>query len=209
MNRHYYTVDQIAFIREQLPGKSHCALTGLFNLHFGLDLTVSQVTAAAKNRKINNGLDGCFKPGAVPSNKGKKGINYPGMRATQFKPGHRPRNYMPVGSERINTYGYTDVKISDPHTWKAKHVLLWEAAHGPVPKGHKLVFGDGNKRNLTIENILLVSNAEMAVLNKFKLYGGSADLTQTGIHIARLLMEIRSKQRKRKHKRGSDAYERS
>jgi len=206
MEIHRYTEQEIAFIRRELPGRSHRAFTDLFNNSFGLALSVSQITAAAKNRKINNGLDGRIKPGNVPPNKGKKGVTYPGMEATQFQRGQQPHNYMPVGSERVNTYGYTDIKIADPHTWKGKHVLMWEAVHGPVPKGHKLVFGDGNKRNITLENILLVTNAEMAVLNKFKLYGGSVELTQTGVHIARLLMEIRAKQWKRKRERRADAH---
>ena len=206
MGGHQYTEQEISFIREGLPGRSHRAFTEMFNQRFGLALSVSQVTAAAKNRKINNGLDGRIKPGNVPPNKGKRGISYPGMEATQFKRGQLPFNYMPVGSERVNGDGYTDVKIADPRTWKAKHVLMWEAENGPVPKGHKLVFGDGDKRNITLENILLVTNAEMAVLNKFKLYGGSVELTQAGVHIARLIMEIRAKQRKGKRKRGADAH---
>lgn len=208
MSRHQYTAQEIAFIREELPGRSHRAFTELFNQRFGLELSVSQVTGAAKNRKINNGLDGRIKPGSVPPNKGKKGITYPGREATQFKRGQFPHNYMPVGSERVNTYGYTDVKIADPHTWKLKHVLLWEAVNGPVPKGHKLLFGDGDKRNITLENILLVTNAEMAMLNKYKLYGGSMELTQAGVNIARLLMEIRAKQRTRKREKGDGAHDR-
>ena len=197
---HIYTPEQVQFIRDQLPGKTHRAFTELFNQHFNLSLSVSQITAAAKNRKINNGLNGGFKPGNVPFNKGEKGLNYPGMRATQFKAGHCPRNYMPVGSERINTYGYTDVKIADPRTWKAKHVLLWETAYGPVPKGHKLIFGDGDKRNITLDNLLLVTNGELAVMNKRHLYGAGAELTKAARGIARVLMAttIRKRELKRK-----------
>ncbi len=199
MNGHRYTEEQIAFIREFLPGRSHKELTRLFNARFGLALTCQQVTAAAKNRKINNGLNGCFPPGHIPANKGQKGIRR--SPATEFKPGNRPQTYRPVGSERITTDGYWEVKIADPKTWRGKHILVWEALHGPRPKGHVIVFGDGNKLNVAPENLVLVSRAELARMNQMGLVGGSAELTQVGQNLAKLTMRIASAQksaRKRK-----------
>lgn len=197
MPKHCYTLAQIGFIIANLPGRSHAELTELFNRHFGTDLTVSQITAAAKNRGICNGRDTRIKPGNVPFNKGAKMGPDWGGKDTRFKLGQAPTNYRPVGSERVNVDGYVEIKVADPRTWRSKHVVLWEAANGPIPKGHVLVFGDGNKLNLDLANLVLVSRRELAVMNKLGLIGGSAELTMTGKTIADIKMKIRERGKKK------------
>ena len=49
--------------------------------------------------------------------------------------------------------------------WIPKHVLLWQQAHGPVPKGYNIVFRDGNTLNCTLENLECISNAELMQRN--------------------------------------------
>jgi len=70
--------------------------------------------------------------------------------------------------------GYVLVKIGkrDPHTgfptrWKAKHVVIWEQTHGPVPEGMAVVFKDGDKLNCDPDNLMLVSRAELLRLNHY------------------------------------------
>ena len=49
-------------------------------------------------------------------------------------------------------------------------MLLWEQRHGrPVPDGHLVLFADGDRRNFDPANLLLVSRAELAVMNKRRL----------------------------------------
>jgi hypothetical protein len=46
-------------------------------------------------------------------------------------------------------------------TWRPKHHLVWESHHGqPIPKGHAVIFGDGNNRNFDPDNLILVSRAQ-------------------------------------------------
>jgi hypothetical protein len=201
--KHRYTDEQVAFIREQLPGKPHRELTELFNRRFGLSLSVEQVTAAAKNRKINNGLSGCFLKGHVPDNKGRKGWCAPGTEATRFKKGNRPQTYRPVGTESVTTDGYPVVKVADPNKWRLKHRMIWEAAYGPIPTKHCVMFADGNRQNCVLENLLLVSYRERAALNKLRLYGGSKELTESGLAIVRVKMAVTARikgQQKAVHK---------
>lgn len=115
-----------------------------------------------------------------------------------FKKGHRPSNYCPVGTVRVKGDGYTYVKIADPGIWKQKHVLVWEAANGPKPKGHKLIFADGNKQNFRLENIILVSNAEHVRLNQNHLISDNAAITKAGVLLAKLITKSA------KLKRGDD-----
>lgn len=110
-----------------------------------------------------------FKKGQIPSNKGIKGVSYPGMEATQFKPGQKPKNWLPVGSERVSDAGYLQRKITDtgytPRDWVSVHVITWEQEHGKVPPGHAVIFRDGNKRNFSPGNLECISRVELMKRN--------------------------------------------
>ena len=100
-----------------------------------------------------------FKKGTVPPNKGKKmsAELYARCAPTMFKKGNKPHTYRPVGSERVNVDGYVEVKVADPNKWRLKHRVIWEEAHGPIPKGHNVQFRDGNSHNLDLGNLYLIS----------------------------------------------------
>ena len=185
---HKFTSEQAEFIKENVIGKSRKELMQMVNDYFGLNLKVTQITAYIKNHGLANGLDGRFGVGHTPANKGVKGMG--GWEPTQFKEGHRPHNYKPVGTVRINTDGYVDIKIADPKTWRGKHLLVWEEHNGTIPKGHAVIFGDGDRRNFDINNLILVTKTQLAILNTKKLIQGDADLTRTGVIIADLYHKV-------------------
>lgn len=130
--------------------------------------------AACRLRRGDDvGKDFRFKPGQIPANKGMRRPGYaPGrMRETQFVKGQKPRNTLPVGTVRANADGYPRIKISDaPETpdgkgansrnWEFVHKRVWEAARGPIPKGHRIWWRDGNHFNCALENLELVSGKE-------------------------------------------------
>ncbi|MCQ4165103.1 HNH endonuclease signature motif containing protein [Tahibacter harae] len=110
-----------------------------------------------------------FRPGQEPWNTGKKGWQAGGRSVqTQFKPGHRSGRaaaiYQPVGAERISKDGIRQRKVNDDMPfqgrWKAVHAINWEAANGPIPKGYLVVFRDGNRDNVALENLELISRSE-------------------------------------------------
>lgn len=117
-----------------------------------------------------------FKPGQTPPNKGLRRPGYaPGrMAQTQFKKGQKPHTWKPIGSERINAAGYRDRKITDTGypsaDWKGVHVLLWEEHLGPVPKGFAVVFKNRNKADIRIDNLALLSRAELMRRNTLHRY---------------------------------------
>ncbi|MHB8308668.1 MAG: HNH endonuclease signature motif containing protein, partial [Candidatus Desulforudaceae bacterium] len=128
-----------------------------------------------------------------------------GGKETQFKPGRLPHNYKPVGTERVNADGYVDIKIQDGNAqknWKGKHLVVWEERHGPVPKGHAVIFGDGNRRNFEPSNLILVSRQQLAVLNKKNLIQNSAELTKTGIIIADIFRKISDRKADTRRRKG-------
>lgn len=112
-----------------------------------------------------------YPKGHAPANKGLRRPGYaPGrMASTQFKKGraaHESRNYVPIGTERINVDGYLERKVTDDPTiapvrrWVGVHRLVWIAANGPVPQKHFVVFKDGDRKNIVLENLELISMAE-------------------------------------------------
>lgn len=209
-----YTTEHIAFLAENITGCYFADLTELFNARFGFTLSVSAVISLTARHGLHNGIDSKlnrgykptqFKKGHIPANKGKKGVCAPGCEKTQFRPGNRPWNYKPVGTERVNTDGYVDVKIADPNKWRAKHVLIWEAAHGPIPKGYALVFADGDKLHVELENLLLVTRGQLARLNQNHLIQADPELTKSGLLVADIITKCAERKRgaKRKERRNN------
>lgn len=197
-----YTSDQKEFIRSNVQGRYIPELTQMVNAKFGLELKPSQIRAFLKNHSLKSGIDARFKPGHVPFNKGRKGICQ-GGKSTQFKKGHIPHNYMPVGSERVNGDDYVDIKIADPNRWKAKHIIVWEQHNGPKPKGHVVIFGDGDRRNFDPNNLVLVSRQQLAVMNKNGLIQSKAEFTKTGVILADIYRKIGERKRRKLKKEGS------
>jgi hypothetical protein len=187
---HKYTKVQAEFIRENVVGIGNVELTKMFNKHFNLDLKVSQIKAFKTNRKLSSGLNGRFSKGHVPANKGVKGVIYDGCKKTWFKKGNKPVNHKPIGSERINVEGYTEIKVAEPNRWRLKHRIIWEEHNGPIPKNHNVIFGDGDKSNLDINNLVLVSKKQLLTLNRNNLIQNDADLTKTAVIIADLYNKI-------------------
>lgn len=111
-----------------------------------------------------------FQKGSVPLNKGKKVSPevYSKMQPTMFKKGQTPLNHRDVGSERVNVYGYIEIKVAEPNRWRLKHRVIWEQANGAIPKGFNVQFKNHNRQDCRIENLYLISKAEqMAKENSF------------------------------------------
>lgn len=60
----------------------------------------------------------------------------------------------------MNVGGYVEVKVAEPNKWRLKHRFVWEEAHGPIPPGHNIQFRDGNRQNLSLGNLYMISRAE-------------------------------------------------
>lgn len=114
-----------------------------------------------------------FKPGHQPWNKGVPFHAGGASVATRFQPGQMPHTWMPVGSLRISG-GQLERKVAEtpgPNhlRWTPVARLVWEAAHGPVPAGHLVVFKPGMKttvlEQITLDRVECISRAENARRN--------------------------------------------
>lgn len=144
----------------------------------GLKKSAAYMTseAACRLRRGDSvGAEYRFQPGHAPANKGLRRPGWaPGrMAETQFKPGHRGGKaaalYQPIGAERISKDGYRERKINDDmplqKRWRAVHLLVWEAVNGPLPGSHVVVFRDGDKTNIVLANLELISRVELMQRN--------------------------------------------
>ncbi|EKN67862.1 HNH endonuclease signature motif containing protein [Schinkia azotoformans] len=187
-----FTKEQKAFIKENVRGLSNRKLTDLVNQKYGLSITVKQMKTWKNNHGLSSGLKG--SEGMDPPNKGTKGLYNVGGNRTSFKKGQKPLNYKPVGTERIDRDGYVLIKVSDEgpwnKRWRLKHNVIWEEANGPIPKGHCLLFLDGNKQNVSLENLQLITRSQLARLNQNHLISNDAELTKTGLIIANIYGKI-------------------
>lgn len=183
--RRHYTPEEIRFVVKNIRGRSYIEMTKMFNERFGLRITLKQMETLTYKHRIRNGI-GSFRLGHIPANKGKR---------------HKPwqGNYKPIGTERI-IGRYVEVKTAHS-VWKRKHTAIWEAEYGKVPKGHIVIFADGNNRNFDLDNLLLISQKELAVMNRCRLISNHKDLTVVGKTVVDLKMAI--SKRKRKTKKGA------
>lgn len=169
-------------------------LTEAVNGVFEISLTVSQVQGTRKRHGWMTGRDGRFYQGQpkVPGS-GAKNAN-----RTSFKKGHKPHSHVPVGSESVKKQDddLVYVKIAEPNKWQSKHSLLWEKHHGKkVPKGHVVIFADGDRRNFELDNLVLVTRRELAIFNHRGYSGAPAEVRPTLLLVAKVDAAVRDKER--------------
>jgi hypothetical protein len=170
--RHRYTPEEIQFLKDNVNGRSYFELKETFNRRFNLSVAIESIEYILGAHKLKNN-----------GNNKLSGMEY--LKYKQF----------PLGSER-KFNGFICVKIAhNPFVWKKKHVFIWEKANGPVPKGHVVIFADGNRLNFDPDNLILVSRGELAVINRKHLIFPDADLTKTGILIAKTIMLVNKRKK--------------
>lgn len=201
MYGHKYTEEEHAFMAAFVPGHSHREIAAAFTEKFGWEISIIQVKSYIANHHFHTGRTGHFQKGQAPPNKGKKmpAETYEKVAATMFRKGHIPKNHRPVGSERVNTYGYTEVKVAEPNKWQLKHRMVWEAANGKIPRGHIVIFRDNDKTNTDIDNLMLIKRETHATLNHLGLCEFTGEFKDTAVAIAELKNMTNQKRRSAKH----------
>ena len=136
----------------------HCKASSL-----GLESSLEKIQRAGyETSKKPASIARRFQNGSVPLNKGKKVSPevYSKIQPTMFKKGHTPVNHREVGSERINVYGYIEIKVAEPNRWRLKHQVMWEQVNGTIPRGYNVQFKNHNPLDCRIENLYMISKAE-------------------------------------------------
>jgi hypothetical protein len=174
---------------EKTPRKQ---LTELFNAKFKTEVSIKGLSQKCRKIGLICPNNGCFKKGSIPKNKGTKGL----MKGnkTSFIPGNRPMQTKKVGTVSTikdkNGYLYMHIKIAEPNKWQMLHAYIWEHKHGKIPKSHCVIFKDKNTLNTRLDNLMLVSRAELVRLNK-KYTHIHESVKETALQVIKLSNEIR------------------
>lgn len=148
-----------------------------FYATFGRLISKVNLNALRKRKGWKTGRTGQFVKGQEPANKGKqcppgRGGRHPNAQRTQFRKGQEPHNTKFLGHERLSKDGYLEISVAEPNPYTGysrryvlKHVHLWTAANGPVPKGHCLKSLDGDKTNTDPSNWIAIPRGVAVRLN--------------------------------------------
>lgn len=171
-----WTPEQIAWLRRYRPHNSLADTTNQFNAYWGTGLRSGAIDGACARNGIQRQLDTRFQPGHQTWNTGMVGYDSGGRsHETRFQAGSTPWTHLPVGAHRCDSEGYWWLKVSDVErrsgrsrrNWRELHRLTWECAHGPIPRGHAVVFVDGDHDNCQDPaNLACISRAVLARLNQ-------------------------------------------
>lgn len=159
--------------------------TQVYNRAHSLGLKKSEEYLKELNKELGTALAKAnigkrFEKGHTPANKGKKQSEYMSANAiartknTRFKKGSVPSNVVPVGtiSERRNERRgtvYLYIKEKEHH-WEQLHRHVWKNHYGEIPKGHNIIFKDGNTLNCEIDNLECVSDEKNMLRNSIQRY---------------------------------------
>lgn len=198
-----YGDDIVEFVRNHVKTHTDKEIAQMVSEKWNMSVN----RASIQNLKIRHGIRtgmkrGTFPKGHEPINKGTKGMFNVGGNKTSFKKGERPLNWVPIGTERINRQGYVMVKVQEHghygQRWKLKSRIVWEQHHGrKLGPNDNIMFLDGDRQNLSIDNLKLIDDAEHAVMAKNRLHFKAADLTEVGLNVARLKMTMAQKKRRK------------
>lgn len=157
-----FTPEQEAYLRSIIPGRPTPDVLAIINDKYQLNLSLSQLRAWLANRGIRNGL--------------------------KLGPGDRAPYRLPIGSKTVDpSRGYHLTKVREgTRGWVPDHILLWEQHHGPLPKNMFLIFANGNKDDIRLDNLLLVTRGELGLLNVRGWIGDDPEITKTRLLMVRL-----------------------
>ena len=211
MKKVKWTEEVIQFMIDNYEGKDNIELAELLNKKFNLNTNGDRVSNEKAKLKRRKGIDlrtginrGCIKKGNVPFNKGKKWNEYltkeqqEKSKKTCFKKGNIPPNRRNVGEERTTVDGYIEIKIQDGclnDNWQLKHRYIYEQHYGKIPDGYNIIFLDGNRQNLDINNLKAISKHQDLIMNNKKLFTEDQCLTNTGTLIAEVISKSDSLRR--------------
>lgn len=183
--RHQWTPEQRQALRERYPHERTADIAHDLGIsvhkcyamasQLGLKKTAEFFTLPASERTTGRqGIGTRFEKGLTPWNKGTHFTAGGRSAETRFKKGEMrgaaQHNYVPIDSLRVTKDGYLERKMSDDPSiyparrWTPVHRLVWEAAHGPVPKGCIVRFKKGMKTaelaEVTLDRLEMLSKAD-------------------------------------------------
>lgn len=210
----FYNKEQVEWLKENAYGHRHKELTEMFNKEFGTNLEMKQIRRALQIRKISNGLhhhpdvpdeiakfiydnyEGISNQELIDRIYKKFGVKYNRRKMKDYKWRRGLRSGIKITpfekrellSELTDDRGYTFIKVGE-YNWIPKHRYLYEKHIGKIPKGHVVVFKDGNSQNFDLDNLMLADRKLLGRISS--LITKDAELNETIILNAKLKIKVR------------------
>lgn len=114
-------------------------------------------------------------------------------KKTRFNHGHQPHNtkyngYISIRYTKGTPYYWIRVECGN---FKLLHRVIWERHYGPIPKGYNVIFKDGDQTNMDVNNLGLVSDAELMKKNTLHRFPKEmAELIQVSGALQRQINQI-------------------
>lgn len=203
-SRHVYTDDELAFLREAIPGHLWDEVSAMFAERFGLPLTKEQVHYVRAKLGTYAGITFGLQPGTSIG------------AATRFAKGNVPKQgqRFKVGDERTDKDGYIWVKVSESgndnpnathsarRCWRLKSHIVWEQAHGDaVPDGHAIIFANRDITDFTPENLVAVPRGVLSTMNVLNMQYYDAATLEACMTLAKVRMALKAKRKGKKDER--------
>lgn len=158
----------IDYVKSIYKGRYLWEVRDMFNDKFGMNISKNAINAKMNRLGVKSGIP---------------------AHGTREAHGHLQK---PIGSKKIGQYGYIFIKVDDKtnnqqKNWKLYHHYLWEQHHGKVPPHHAIIFLNGDKKDVRIENLEMVPYSIFQMMCQNDLIYDDPELTKVGINIAKLL----------------------
>lgn len=100
---------------------------------------------------------------------------------------------VPIGTEYIKPDGMTLVKVNK-NKWKYKQRLIYEQYYNTeLSENDYIIFLDQNRNNFDINNLKKITKRESSILANQKIFSTDPLVTETGIQVAKLIINIKQK----------------
>lgn len=167
-----FNQEQIEFIKKNVDGNRNKELAQLINDRFSLSITSTQICQWKQTHGVKS------KTSLYGWRKGKTG-------GQDFKIPSEPSHSKPVGSERVTKRGVVQIKVARGK-WIDKHRYLYEQANGSIPDNHIIIFMNGDKSDIRLENLKCISRRELSYMNKQKYEIYDSDSKESAILLSKI-----------------------
>ena len=179
-----WTETELEYLREIAKGKYISEIVELMSKKFNYTFRKTQIKSAMTKHKIKNGMKNKVPKGLKPWNKG-----------LQIGNSHI-HNLKSIGDEYINSDGFVMIKLDNPARWVHKHRYIYEQAFGEIPKDKVIIFLDGDKTNLSLDNLHCITRKQLMKMNQNNLFYSDPELTKVGIEVAKLMLKVNEAKRR-------------
>lgn len=195
MNGKPWTKRELAVLRREYPHRRTADIAATLGRPLGsvyqrsnseglrkTDAFLASTASGRLTKLTTTGVAHRFKKGQTSWNKGTHWTAGGRSAETRFKPGQlsgrAAQLLKPIGALRMNADGYLERKVTTEgrggQRWKSVHRLVWEAANGPVPPGHVVVFKPGRRTakldEIELDGLELVTRPELMRRNTLHRY---------------------------------------